>query len=148
MPSVQHTDIIRLPGGVCIPVAELSFSFGRSPGPGGQNVNKVNTRVELRFGLADSPSLSDEQRRRACAQLASRLNRAGEIVVLSSRFRSQLRNRLDCVERFTALLGQALRPPPPPRRRTRPGRTAVARRLDRKKRNARRKGLRRPPRLE
>lgn len=145
MTPLQNPDLLSLPGGVAIPASELVFSFGRSPGPGGQHVNKVNTRVELRFDLVASPSLTDAQRQRARTRLGGRLTRAGHVIVASGRFRSQLRNRADCVERFAELMAEALRPPPPPRRRTKPGRTAVARRLDVKKRNAQKKGRRRRP---
>jgi len=128
-----------------IPSSELRFSFDRSPGPGGQNVNKLNTRAELRFDLRTSPSLSDDQRQRLTAGLASRLTREGVLIVRSSRFRTQNRNREDCLEKFTALLNHHLRPPPPKRRPRRPSRAAAARRMDTKKRQSQKKALRRRP---
>ncbi len=145
MKHLQSRDGIDLPGGIRLPLSELKFSFSRSPGPGGQHVNKVNTRVELRFDVAACPHLPVELRQRALARLADRLNRAGELVVASSRHRSQTRNRLHCIERFQALMAEALRPPGPPRRRTRPGRAAIARRRDAKMRQSRKKSLRRRP---
>lgn len=145
METLQTRGAVGLPGGIRIPLSELRFSFARSPGPGGQHVNKVNTRVELRFDLGASPSLPAELRRRALARLGARLNRAGQLVVASSRHRSQSRNRQDCVERFRALMDEALRPPGPRRRRTRPGRAAIARRREAKKRQSRKKSLRRRP---
>jgi len=144
MEPLQTRGAVDLPGGIRIPLSELRFSFARSPGPGGQHVNKVNTRVELRFDLAAS-SLPVELRQRALARLGARLNRAGQLVVASSRHRSQGRNRQDCVERFRALLAEALRPPGPRRRRTRPGRAAIARRREAKKHHSRKKSLRRRP---
>ena len=145
MEPLQTRAAVDLPGGLCIPLSELRFSFARSPGPGGQHVNKVNTRVEVRFDLAASPSLPEQLRRRALARLGGRLNRAGQLVVASSRHRSQSRNRQDCVERFRALLAEALRPPAPRRRRTRPGRAAIARRREAKKHHSRKKSLRKRP---
>lgn len=145
MAPLHNPYAVTLPGGVCIPHGELEFSFVRSPGPGGQHANKVSTRVELRFDLDRSPSLTDALRQRARSRLGGRLTRSGYVLVASSRYRSQLRNRRDCVERFAALMTEALRPPPPPRRRSKPGRAAVARRLDEKKQTAKRKHLRRRP---
>ena len=129
-----------------LPLAELLFSFDRSPGPGGQNVNKTNTRAELRFDLEHSPSLSPVQRDRLQAALSSRLSQEGILIIRSSRFRSQGQNHDDCLEKFAALLALHLKPPPPPRRPTRPGRAAKARRLDHKKSHSNKKILRRPPR--
>ncbi|MBI2504276.1 MAG: aminoacyl-tRNA hydrolase [Candidatus Latescibacteria bacterium] len=131
-----------------IPLAELLFSFDRSPGPGGQNVNKTNTRAELRFDLEHSPSLSPLQRQRLREALVSRLSQEGILILRSTRFRSQLRNREDCLEKFASLLAFHLQPPPPPRRPTRPGRAARARRLQRKKSHSNKKILRRPPHLD
>ena len=141
-------DDVRIDEHVIIPLSELRFSFDRSSGPGGQHVNKVNTRVELRFDLAASRTLGDEQRRRLRANLRSRVNAEGQLVVRSSRYRSQSRNRRDCVDKFARLVADGLRPPPPPRRRTRPGRAAVARRLQSKKLHALKKGRRRRPGID
>ena len=138
-PGLQITPDLYLPPG------ELRFSFDRSPGPGGQNVNKVNTRAELRFDVGSSRALSDEQRQRLYRGLASRLTGDNALIVRSSRYRSQYRNRLDCQDKLAAILAEALRPPPPKRRRTRPGRAAIARRLQNKRKRAAKKSLRRPP---
>ena len=129
-----------------IPLSELRFSFDRSPGPGGQNVNKVNTRVELRFDVGASLTLTHSMRARISKGLAGRLNGEGELILRSSRFRSQSRNKTDCLEKFAALLAHALRPPPPRRRPSRPTFSSVARRLHRKKAHSQKKNLRtRPP---
>lgn len=144
-PMNDQPDGLPITGGPVIPFGELLFTYGRSPGPGGQHVNKTNTRAQLRFDLARSPSLSDEQKRRARSRLASRLTSEGHLLLHSSQTRSQVRNREDCLQRLAQLLAEALRPPPPPRRRTRPGRAAVARRLDSKNRKSQKKGLRRRP---
>lgn len=136
---------LQITSDLYLPQGELRFSFDRSPGPGGQNVNKVNTRAELRFDVGSSRALSDEQRQGLYRALASRLTGDNTLIVRSSRYRSQYRNRLDCQDKLAALLAEALRPPPPKRRRTRPGRAAIARRLQNKRRKATKKGLRRPP---
>jgi ribosome-associated protein len=138
-------DAIQINAKLAIPLSELRFSFDRSPGPGGQNVNKVNTRAELRFGVTTSPSLTLSMRGLIGAELATRMNGAGELILRSSRFRSQTRNRADCLEKFAALLAHALRPPPPKRRPSRPTRASTAKRLDRKKAHSQQKTLRTRP---
>ena len=148
MSSLHLPDAVELPGGVRIPLAELAFSFVRSPGPGGQHVNKTSTRVELRFDLHGSPSLPAALRDRAQARLQSRLNADGELVIASSRYRSQMRNRVDCINRFAVTMAAAIKPPAPPRRKTRPGRGAVTRRLDSKKKHSQKKSQRRRPGLD
>lgn len=131
--------------GVRVEERELAVSFARSGGPGGQHVNTSSTKVELRFDLAGSPSLSPAQRRRALERLAPRLTDGGVLALQSSEHRSQTRNRDAVLARFRRLLGEALAPPPPPRQPTRPGRAAVRRRLDGKARRGRTKSLRRRP---
>ena len=141
-------DFVQISERVRIPMAELRFSFDRSSGPGGQHVNKVNTRVELRFEPASSAALTEDQRRRLGSSLRGRLTRDGSLIVRSSRFRAQRRNRHDGLENFAQLLADALRPPPPPRRRSRPGRAAVARRLQSKKLQSLKKTRRSRPGLD
>ena len=130
-----------------IPMAELRVSFSRSSGAGGQHVNKVSTRVEMRFDVARSGTLSEVQRAMLLKRLSSRLTATGVLVVNSDRHRTQGRNREDCQERLAAILAQALKPPPPKRRKTRPGRAAQRRRLDSKKRQGEKKSSRRRPQL-
>jgi ribosome-associated protein len=93
-----------------IPQQELSFSATRAGGPGGQHVNKVSTRVTLRFDVARSPSLSETQRRRILARLATRISGAGVLRVTCSRMRSQAANREEALRRFAELLAAALKP--------------------------------------
>ena len=140
-------DALNITRTLVIPPAELRFSFARSSGPGGQNVNKVNTRAELRFEVGESPSLGESQRQRVLQKLASRLTQSGTLIVNSDRFRTQGRNRDDCLERLRVLLVEALKPPPPKRRPTRPSRAAKKRRLDAKKRHSDKKTNRRRPQL-
>lgn len=128
-----------------IQLAELRFKFNRSSGPGGQNVNKLNTRAELQYNFAQSAVLSALQRQRIAEKLSARLNSEGLLIVHSERFRTQGRNREDCLDKLSALLAEAIKPPPPKRRKTKPGRAARARRLDGKKRHSEKKKSRRRP---
>jgi ribosome-associated protein len=137
---------MRIDDRLSIPEEELTFVTSRSSGPGGQNVNKLETRVTVRFDLA-SPSLDDEQRTRLRERLASRVSRAGVLQVTSQRHRTQAANRDAAVARLGELLREALTEPEP-RRPTRPGRAARARRLAAKRLRSRRKRERTSPPLE
>ncbi len=115
-----------------IPLREFHFSYSRSSGPGGQNVNKVNTKVTLRWGVAGSHSLSDAVRARFLARYRRRITADGELVLTSQRFRDQGRNTADCLEKLRLMLAEVARPPRP-RRKTRPSRAARERRLRQKR---------------
>ena len=130
-----------LPSGLVIPGAELVERFSRSSGPGGQSVNTADSRVELEYDVTESTVLSETQRTRALANLASRLV-DGKLVIDASEHRSQHRNRVAARERLADLLRTALAPPPPPRRPTRPSRRARQRRLDAKRQRGETKALR------
>jgi ribosome-associated protein len=121
-----------LPAGLTVPAGELVERFSRSSGPGGQGVNTTDSRVELRYDLAQSSALTEAQRSRALDYLASRLV-DGVLSITASEQRSQLQNRLAARARLANYLSEALSPPPPPRRATRPSRGARQRRLDVKK---------------
>ncbi|MCH8251780.1 MAG: aminoacyl-tRNA hydrolase [Planctomycetes bacterium] len=116
---------------LAIPRAELRFVCSRSPGPGGQNVNKVNTRVTLHFDVATSPLLTEAQRARILDKLSTRIDRSGVLRVVSSRHRTQIANRRAVVQRFAELLADALLRPKP-RKQTRVSKGAIARRLETK----------------
>ncbi|HVT17329.1 MAG TPA: alternative ribosome rescue aminoacyl-tRNA hydrolase ArfB [Thermoanaerobaculia bacterium] len=130
--------MIRIDDELAIPEEELSFSASRSGGPGGQNVNKVETRVTLRFDVAGSPSLSQRQRELLRERLASRISRAGLLQVTAQRHRTQAANREAATERFVELVADALRESEV-RRRTRVPRAARERRLQTKALRGRRK---------
>jgi ribosome-associated protein len=129
---------LEIAGGLALPEEEISFVTSRSGGPGGQNVNKLETRVTLRFDLAASPSLSEEQRSRLRERLATRITRAGVLHVTAQKHRSQAANRDAALERFAELLREALREETP-RKKTRVSRAAKQRRVEEKKRRGRRK---------
>ena len=135
---------LEIADGLVLPDEELSFATSRSGGPGGQNVNKLETRVTLRFDLAGSPSLSDEQKARLRERLATRITRAGILHVTAQKHRSQSANREAAVERFTELLREALREETP-RKKTRIPRAVHRRRVEDKKRRGQRKQERRLP---
>lgn len=124
---------------------ELEFRTGTSTGPGGQHVNRTETRVTLLFDVGASPSLTEEQREKIFARLATRINREGVLRVSSQKHRSQSANRELVIERFQQLLADALHEAAP-RRPTRPSRAAKRRRVDDKKKRGRTKDLRKPPR--
>jgi ribosome-associated protein len=126
-----------------IPAEELRWRFSRASGPGGQAVNTTDSRVELVFDLLGSRTIPASLKARAAARLESRLVE-GVLVGVASEHRGQWRNRQAALRRLRALLEEALRPPPPPRRPTRPGRGAVERRLEAKRRRSAIKSERRP----
>jgi ribosome-associated protein len=131
-------------GPLVLPARELHWRFSRSSGPGGQGVNTADSRVELSFDLAGSPSVPAHLRERAVRRLAGRLV-DGVLTVTASEHRSQLRNRDAARERLTAALRAALAPDPPPRRPTRPTAGSKRRRLDQKARRGAVKRLRGRP---
>jgi ribosome-associated protein len=100
--------MVRISDTLDIPESELTFVTSRSSGPGGQNVNKVNTRVSLLWPLTDSPSVSETQRERLRERLPGRINKEGILQVSSQRHRTQLANKEAAVTRFAGLLAEAL----------------------------------------
>ncbi|TMJ66403.1 MAG: aminoacyl-tRNA hydrolase, partial [Alphaproteobacteria bacterium] len=115
--------------------SEIEESFVRASGPGGQNVNKVSSAVQLRFDLSGSRSLPEDVRERLQRLAGHRLTREGVIVIIAQRYRSQERNRQDALDRLVALVRRAAEAPTP-RRPTKPSRAAKERRLQAKARRA------------
>ena len=138
-------DGVHISRSVVIPESELRFRFSRSSGAGGQNVNKRDTKVELLFDVAGSPSLGPRQRERIMRKLASRIDADGVLHLVVSEERTQGRNREIATERFAELVADALKPDPPKRRPTRPSRASVDRRIaDKRRRSARKRDRGRP----
>ena len=127
-----------------IPESEYTLSYVRSPGPGGQNVNKVASACELRFFVAGSSLLDDAGKHRLRVLAGRRLTQADEIVIEAHRHRSQEANRRDAIQRLEQLIVQALHVPKP-RKKTRPSRAAKARRLEGKRQRKDLKKLRSRP---
>ncbi|HWA97584.1 MAG TPA: alternative ribosome rescue aminoacyl-tRNA hydrolase ArfB [Pirellulales bacterium] len=117
---------------LAIPYAEFEFTYARSSGPGGQNVNKVNSKATLRWSPVRSPSLPDEVRARFIGRFRSKLTVDGEIVLSSQRYRDQARNADDCVEKLRVMIATAAAPPVR-RKKTRPTRGSIERRLEEKR---------------
>src|SRR4051812_906799 len=126
---------LRIGRSVVVPDGELSERFSRSSGPGGQGVNTTDSRVELSFDVARSPSLPETTRARMLARLEGRLV-DGVVTVAASEHRAQLANRRAARERLATVLTEAAAPPPRTRRPTKPSRAARQRRLDAKKRRS------------
>ena len=125
-----------------IPESEIEEKFIRATGPGGQNINKVATAVQLRFDVQHSPSLPEAVRARLLRLAAKRVTAEGVLVIEAHRFRTQEENRQDARQRLVALLQKAT-VAPKPRRPTKPTAASQARRLDSKRRQSQRKRLRR-----
>jgi len=125
-----------------IPLREFRFSFARSSGPGGQNVNKLNTKATLRWSVRTSPSVPEPVRERLLAKWGRRVTAEGDLLITSQRFRDAGRNVADCLEKLRKMLAEAA-VAPKPRKATKPSRASVRRRLDQKRRHSRKKQARR-----
>lgn len=125
-------DPIQITDTIAINEREIEQKFIRASGPGGQNINKVATAVQLRFDVANSPSLPAEVRERLMGLAGRRITADGVLVIEAQRFRTQARNRQDAIERLIALIRKAAEKPKP-RRKTRPTRRSKERRLEGKR---------------
>jgi ribosome-associated protein len=144
MAKRTHLEVNRR---IRIPLSEFDYRFTRSSGPGGQNVNKLSTKVTLSWRFAESASLPDDVKQRLAEQQKRRISAAGDLTVTSQRYRYQSRNVDDCLEKLRAILQKAAAPPKI-RRRTRPTAASKQRTKQAKAERAGRKQLRRKPEWE
>lgn len=139
--------MLRINDGLEIDESELDWEFARSSGPGGQNVNKVETKVTLKFDIEASRSLTDSQKTRISEGLASRITKDGVLRVTSQRHRTREANRHAAIGRFIELVDDAL-VVRTPRKKTRISRSAKRRRIEGKKRRGQVKRMRKPPKID
>jgi ribosome-associated protein len=135
--------MLHITRNIAINENEITFSFIRSSGPGGQNVNKVATAAQLRFDVKNSPSLPEAVKKRLTRLGGSRMTDDGILTITAQRFRTQDRNRVDGLERLTTLVRKAATPPKP-RRKTRPPKKSIENRIQNKKYRSKIKKLRQP----
>lgn len=126
-----------------IPRSEVSFTFARSPGPGGQNVNKVNSKAVLRWPIEESDALPAAVKQRFLAKFKNRISNDGVLVLASHRFRDQPRNVQDCIEKLRTLV-LAVAEAPTPRKKKRVSAGSKRRRLENKRQRSEKKRLRGP----
>jgi ribosome-associated protein len=126
-----------------IPLSEFTFTYARSSGPGGQNVNKVNSKAVLRWPVTSTLALPEDVKARLLNKIASQITTTGDLVIHSDRYRDQPKNREDCLEKVRTMV-KSVATPPKKRRPTKPSRAAKQRRLQSKQAQAEKKQQRRP----
>lgn len=140
-------ELLEVSRRIQIPCGEFTWSVARSSGPGGQNVNKVNTKVTLRWDVATSPSLPQDVRERFMRIYRRRMTTEGELVLSSERFRDQQKNVTDCLHKLHDLI-QAVAVAPKPRRPVKPTKASKQKRIAAKRERTQTKERRRPPKLD
>jgi len=123
---------------------EIKFNTSRSGGPGGQHANKVETSVELRFDISNSSSLNRQEKRRLFKKLGNKITKEGELIITAENSRSQARNKEEALEKFFAIIEEALKVPKK-RKPTKPSKAAKEKRLKEKKKHGEKKSYRKPP---
>ncbi len=136
--EMEDRNLLHINEQITLSLDELQFRFSASSGPGGQHVNKTESKVTLFFDIAHSPSLNEEARARLLHKLANRLDKEGVLQIQVQESRSQLKNRETAVSRLQQLLAEALKRPKP-RRKTKPSPTAREKRLQEKKQHSQKK---------
>lgn len=142
--SDEPADVLVVTRWMRIPHEEFRFTFVRSSGPGGQNVNKVATKAQMRWDVAGSPSLIKGVRERFQAKYHRRITKEGELVMTSQRYRDQAKNILDCHEKLREMLA-SVAAAPVVRKKTKPSRASKERRIKEKRNRSSRKQLRKRP---
>ena len=132
---------------ISIPLKEFEFSFSRSPGPGGQNVNKLNTKVQLRWDVKSTSQLPESVKQRLFAKFQRRITKEGELIVTSSRFRDQGRNVGDALHKLRELI-LSIAEEPKPRKKKKRSPAANRRRLEAKRQVSDKKRSRKPPKID
>lgn len=132
---------------ISIRLTEFKFSYARSPGPGGQNVNKVNSKVILKWAIHRTKSLPEKVQARFVKKYANRISKEGDLVISSHRFRDQGRNVADCLAKLREMI-LAVEPEPVKRKKKRISLGAKKRRMENKKRKSATKQSRKPPKLD
>jgi ribosome-associated protein len=140
-------ELFRINAHLAVPRRELRFTFVRSSGPGGQNVNKVASKAVLRWSVAQSNAIPEDVRTRLTARAARQINDRGELVLTSQRYRDQPRNVDDCLEKLRTLVLSVAKPPKK-RKKTRPTRASKELRLGQKRVTAEKKRRRTPPKMD
>ena len=130
-----------------VPMNEFQFTYARSQGPGGQNVNKVNTKAMLRWPVSQNKSLPTDVRTRFLDRYKRRITADGDFIITSQRYRDQGRNVTDCLDKLRQLIADVAKPPTP-QKATKPTRGSKVRRRKAKEVQSRKKNLRRPPNME
>lgn len=139
---MQYMSTIKVAPNIVLEASEIQLRFIRSPGPGGQNVNKVATAVQLRFDVFASTALTEAVRTRLLILAGNQITRTGQLIIKASRYRTQERNKQDAIDRLFTLLKRAA-VMPKKRKKTKPTAAVKNRRLARKKQHAKTKSLRR-----
>jgi ribosome-associated protein len=143
----EESDELVVTGSIRVPLDEFEFTYVRSSGPGGQNVNKLATKAQLRWPFAETPSLPAGVRERFERKYGNRITNDGDLLITSQQYRKQDRNARDCLEKLREMI-LSVAEPPKPRRRTKPSRGAVQRRINEKKQRSEKKQGRKPPKFE